>query len=136
MGSYLSGSWGYGIVLPSGDESDYPPSKWMLDNKYAWVDGEDNGEIYYAFNWYEAGGKLAEELNLVFEISYVHDYSHGSVLFAPEAYVHSYDGVERFDADVIGSIWVSPEGTKNLKEAADRLGIDFEPGWILVNSYG
>lgn len=133
MGQWVSGAWGYGIVIPSGEEDDYPPSKWMLDNKYAWVDDEDDGNIYYGFDWYEAGEKLAEELNLTFETSYVHDYSHGSVLFAPEAYVHSYDGVKKFDS-AVGPVFC--ETLDRLKEAADRLGIDFEPGWILVQSYG
>lgn len=123
MGSSLSGSFGYGIVLPNGDDDDdydYEPNEF--------VEGFRDGE---SIDWYEVAEALTEEFGLTYDTSYVYDYSGGTVLFS--SVVSGYDLVNTFDTPPAEP---GPFEKLALLHAAMKVGIPFEPAWLLVLSYG
>jgi hypothetical protein len=129
MGSWVSGTFGYGIVVPSGDEDEeYEPTEWV--KQYGDVE-KYNDDEYWTIEWYGALNDLCKELGLTHDFGYVHDYGGGSAIFAGKT-LSSYDTVKSFKAVHTPT----PGEVEKLKEAADRLGIEFDPGWILVISYG
>jgi hypothetical protein len=126
MGSWVSATFGYGIVLPSGEDDEYEPSEWVEQ-----FSTRENGEDfeYWDIDWYEAAEALCEDNDLSFHFGYVHDYSGGGALFAGKT-LHTYETVKSFDS-IPGSMY-----TPDLRDAAEKLGIEFDPKWILVVSYG
>lgn len=128
MGSWVSASFGYGIALPNGDDydSEYVPNEWVKEVSRKWAE-EDAPEDYV--DW----GEVAEKIGLPYDSGYVHDYGQGYVVFGSKP-VSSYDTVKSFTPAEVDGALLADVGA--LKEAAEKIGIPFEPAYFLVVSYG
>lgn len=125
MSNTLSATFGYGIVVPNGedDEFEFDTSEGSYLAAY-----EDDG---YGIDWWAALEGLADKLNLHHEGAYLHDYDCGSVLFA-DPLLEGFGTRNTFQSLPV----ISEIQTRALEVAADTLGIPFEPTWVLVASYG
>jgi hypothetical protein len=121
VGQWVSAAFGYGIVLPDFEDGEYEPSEWAKQ----FLD-PDSGDI----DWYDLGQGLEKEFNVHVETGHVGwDYGCRQVAYATEPLV-SYETVKKFDhSDNSGY-------NPGLKQAAEALDIPFEPGYVLVASYG
>lgn len=124
MGSWVSASFGYGIALPMGEDRDeeYTPSEWVLSVQPSWADEED-------LDW----ESVASALGLSFSIGYVQDYDQGGVLFGGKP-LNTYQTIEKFTHEEVGNALI--EDARALREAAEKIGIPFDPAYFLVVSYG
>lgn len=129
MSNTLSATFGYGIVIPNGEDDDHEfdtsPGSFLADyyqNDAYWDVG---------ITWDDALDALGRKLNLVYDMAYVHDYNAGSVLFAGPV-IEGFGVISTFPkVPEISEIQV-----RALEVAAETLGIPFEPTWVLAASYG
>lgn len=133
MGSWVSASFGYGIVVPSEDddyEFDTSPGTFLAD----YVDEDEDGDN--TINWSNVAEDLANKLHLTYDAGYVHDYGYQNVFFVGKP-LNSYETVKGFEAGEYNKATnIKEVDYQALKVAAVTLGIPFDPKWILVASYG
>lgn len=118
MGSYVSATFGYGIRVPSGEDDDYDPSPFA--EQYA-----DEDE---SIDWYELLEAVCTQFGTSFDVQYAQDYSEGAVLFSNA--IKSHNGITYFDR------LLTPGDSQPLEAIARLLGIEYDPKWFLVASYG
>lgn len=118
MSSWISATFGYGLVVPSGDHDEYTPSTYV--QKFVDV-GED---------WYEVLEAVTQtDPALSFERGYVHDYYGGAVVFAGPV-------VKTYETTTKVSDIPLEKHDESLRKVAELLDIPFEPGYALVVSFG
>jgi len=134
MGSTLSTTVGYGIVLPWGEDDEFD---FVGREFYAPFLEEAYLESPDEFSRPETDDVLDEIVKrfplLDYDSSYFYDYSGGAALFIKST-VQTFYGVDAHKVNVIPG--ATPRELKQLKEVAELLGVPFESSWLVVVSYG
>lgn len=133
MGNWVSASFGYGIALPKGEDDEdengyeYTPTGWVSSVQPHYWDSDEEDVDWYI---------VAEALGLHYDAGYVLDYGHRSVIFGAKP-LTTYDTLKSFTTtEVSDSVNYAGNMNEVLKEAAEKIGIPFEPAYFLVVSYG
>lgn len=133
MGRSISSTYGYGIHVPEAtDEIDVTKFADYLSEHVT----EEKDE-YYDFthtnvDWYEVFEAVSRKYGLTFDTGYLEDYSEGGVLFTSgRSSVGSL--ITRLDDPPVSP---AEDELELLRAAARDLGIEFDPGWYIVVSYG
>ena len=120
MGRYFSGTAGYGIRIPSTWEDEFVPSN-------GWDPEDDDIDGYL----YDVTEKFGPD-DLTYTTVNANDYDYGSILFVGKTQDMEDLGIHEFNprTDV-----PSIEELERLREAAEYVGVPYEPRYLVGLSY-
>lgn len=133
MGRYLSADFGFGLILPTGDEDDFTAPDEFKDWFKPFIEeqNDDPDYGYVTYDWYEIFEALKKEFPVHISYSYVEDYSAGNVVLTKS----TKQDVDYIDAVEVGHLPTFEE-MDALGQIAKRFGIEFDPRWLIAVSYG
>lgn len=134
MGRTLSVHVGFGVVLPWGEDNEFDFASNSFYGGFYETD-EDEREEWDTPDTYEVLSHIVQTYPALEEdTAYFSDYRGDSVLFIKSTVARTWD------ADVLPfrpmDVVILPDDLDQLREAAELLGVPYEPSWLAVASYG
>jgi len=135
MGSSLTIKTGVGIEIPwLNDETELPESLYDVFADHIEFEDYDGERYIESFDEYDAMESITKRFPLLdWDMAYANDYSYAGALMVASTAENSWDGITAIDLSIVS---ITSEEEAQLREAAEYLGLEYNPQVLVLASFG